>query len=76
MALTVLDSNGLLIEDRIAFGSALNEAEQAVRRRIARTQGVRQIDGWTFSLDPDTRLVTMSAQVTTIYGQILITEVM
>ncbi|MGH8709748.1 MAG: hypothetical protein ACREVA_00240 [Burkholderiales bacterium] len=51
-------------------------AEQAVRRRIARTQGVRQIDGWTFSLDRDTRLVTVSARVTTIYGQILITEVM
>ena len=47
--------------------------DSAVQKRILGTQGIVQIDSYDSSVDPDTRKLTATAEVTTAYGTTTIT---
>ena len=51
-------------------------ADPVIRTRILETQGVQSIDDYESSFDPDTRTFTASAEISTIYGPVTITEVL
>lgn len=45
----------------------------AIRNRILGTPGVQQIDSYTSTFDGNTRRLTVTATITTIYGQTTVT---
>lgn len=53
-----------------------NTYDQAIQQRIANTPGVKSIDAYSSNLDRDTRKLTVSATLMTIYGQTTIQQVL
>lgn len=51
-------------------------AGPALRKRIAQTQGLEKIDSFYAGYDGEERALSVSAEVTTVYGEASITEVM
>lgn len=51
-------------------------AGPAIRKRIAQTQGVLSVDSFSAEYDGDSRHIAVSAEITTIYGPAVISEVL
>ena len=54
---------------------AAQSFEPAVRSTILDVQGVVSIDTFSLSIDPNARQASVSASITTVYGQALVTGV-
>ena len=50
--------------------------EPAIRQRILETEGVRRIDAFSLSFEPESRTATLAATIDTIYGTASVREVL
>jgi hypothetical protein len=54
----------------------VSRAGYALRSRILGTQGVQSLDFFTYAVDTDNRSLSLTAEVTTSYGAVTISEVL
>ncbi|MDM8357467.1 hypothetical protein [Pandoraea communis] len=69
-----LDTTAGMPWDQVLGKNTQATADSAIRECILGTQGVVEITAYESSLDPDTRAMTVTATITTIYGETTIQE--
>jgi len=61
--------------DREVLGErTVGTRDAAIKKRILGTTGVTQIDSYDSAFDPNTRRLTVTVTITTLYGQTTISE--
>ena len=69
-----LDTTAGMPWDQVLGKHTQGTADSAIRQCILGTQGVAEITEYASTLDPNTRAMTVSATITTIYGTTTIQE--